>query len=85
MWLKLIHSAGITNAITWTLEGPGFPTPTVGATGTTTHARAFAQPGLYTLTGTYAGPPSLSGSSQPLELDGQGLWFDLLLFPDFAS
>ncbi|MFI7551951.1 hypothetical protein ACIBQ2_19625 [Micromonospora sediminimaris] len=42
-------------------------------------------PGLYTLTGTYAGPPSLSGSSQPLELDGQGLWFDLLLFPDSAS
>ncbi|WFE45682.1 hypothetical protein [Verrucosispora sp. WMMD1129] len=42
-------------------------------------------PGLYTLTGTYAGPPSLSGSSQPLELDGQGLWFDLLLLPDPAS
>ncbi|MEU8259648.1 hypothetical protein AB0C02_03360 [Micromonospora sp. NPDC048999] len=38
-------------------------------------------PGLYTLTGTYAGPPSLSGSQQ-LELDSQGLWFDLYLFPD---
>lgn len=42
-------------------------------------------PGLYTLTGTYAGPPSLSSSSQQLELDGQGLWFDLLLFPDSGS
>ncbi|MEU4680146.1 hypothetical protein [Micromonospora sp. NPDC023737] len=42
-------------------------------------------PGLYTLTGTYAGPPSLSGSSQQLELDGQGLWFDVYLFPDSGS
>ncbi|WP_091099046.1 hypothetical protein [Micromonospora citrea] len=42
-------------------------------------------PGLYTLTGTYAGPPSLSGSSQQLEIDGQGLWLDLYLFPDSAS
>ncbi|PZG17696.1 hypothetical protein C1I95_15085 [Micromonospora craterilacus] len=42
-------------------------------------------PGLYSLAGTYAGPPSLSGSSQQLEVDGQGLWFDLLLFPDSGS
>ncbi|SCG63502.1 carboxypeptidase-like regulatory domain-containing protein [Micromonospora halophytica] len=42
-------------------------------------------PGLYTLTGTYAGPPSLSGSSQQLEVDSQGLWFDLYLFPDSGS
>jgi hypothetical protein len=41
-------------------------------------------PGLYTVTGTYAGPPSLSGSQQ-LEVDGQGLWFDLYLFPDSGS
>ncbi|MEU6074234.1 hypothetical protein [Micromonospora sp. NPDC047074] len=42
-------------------------------------------PGLYTLTGTYAGPPSLSGSSHEMEIDGQGLWFELYLFPDPAS
>ncbi|MGW4295161.1 hypothetical protein ACWEH1_19175 [Micromonospora chersina] len=37
-------------------------------------------PGLYTLTGTYAGPPSLYGSQQ-LQLDNQETWFDLYLFP----
>ncbi|MGY0003913.1 hypothetical protein [Micromonospora sp. I033] len=37
-------------------------------------------PGLYTLTGTYAGPPSLYGSQQ-LQLDSQETWFDLYLFP----
>ncbi|MEU4776409.1 hypothetical protein [Micromonospora sp. NPDC023633] len=42
-------------------------------------------PGIYTLTGTYAGPPSLSGSSQQLEIDGQGLWHDLYLWPDSGS
>ncbi|MEU6021146.1 hypothetical protein [Micromonospora sp. NPDC047134] len=44
-----------------------------------------ADPGLYTLIGTYAGPPSLAGSSQELEVDGQGMWFDLYLFPDGGS
>ncbi|MET7808542.1 hypothetical protein [Micromonospora chersina] len=41
-------------------------------------------PGLYTLTGTYAGPPSLYGSQQ-LQLDNQETWFDLYLFPDSGS
>jgi hypothetical protein len=41
-------------------------------------------PGLYTLTGTYAGPPSLSGSQQ-LQLDNQQTVFDLYLFPDSGS
>ncbi|MGN9892391.1 hypothetical protein [Micromonospora sp. L31] len=41
-------------------------------------------PGLYTLTGTHAGPPSLYGSQQLL-LDNQETWFDLYLFPDSGS
>lgn len=41
-------------------------------------------PGLYTLTGTYAGPPSLSGS-QELQLDSQETWVDLYLFPDSGN
>ncbi|PZF84526.1 hypothetical protein [Micromonospora deserti] len=53
-------------------------------TGTDGGFRFAVDPGLYTLTGTYAGPPSLSGSQQ-LELDSQGLVFDLLLFPDSGS
>ncbi|TDC60930.1 hypothetical protein E1258_13235 [Micromonospora sp. KC207] len=42
-------------------------------------------PGLYTLTGTCAGPPSLSGSSQQLEVDGQGLDYELYLIPTFLE
>ncbi|MDG4796300.1 hypothetical protein [Micromonospora sp. WMMD1082] len=42
-------------------------------------------PGLYTLTGTYAGPPSLSARVEQLEIDGQGLRLDLPLFPDSGS
>ncbi|MGR6322614.1 hypothetical protein Q2K19_12510 [Micromonospora soli] len=41
-------------------------------------------PGLYTLTGTYAGPPSLSGSQQ-LELGNQQTVVNLYLFPDSGS
>ncbi|OZV77527.1 hypothetical protein CA850_22890 [Micromonospora echinospora] len=42
------------------------------------------EPGLHTLSGLHAGPPSLSGS-QELLLDGQGVTFDLYLFPDSGS
>ena len=31
----------VTNDITWTLQGPGYPTPTTVATGATRHTRAF--------------------------------------------
>ncbi|MFI5495389.1 hypothetical protein [Actinoplanes sp. NPDC051859] len=41
-----------------------------------------ADPGLYTVTGTFVGPPGLSGSSPELQLDGQGLNFELYMFPD---
>ncbi|MFI6824812.1 hypothetical protein ACIBJE_28270 [Micromonospora sp. NPDC050187] len=42
------------------------------------------EPGVHTLSGLHAGPPSLSGSQQLL-LDGQGVTFDLYLFPDSGS
>jgi|GEM_PF-3492012 len=41
---------GVTNTITWKLQGPGFPTPTVVATGVTSHSRSFSTIGTYTLT-----------------------------------
>jgi hypothetical protein len=41
-------------------------------------------PGTYTLTGTYAGPPSLYGSQQ-VQLDNQVTWIDLYLFLDSGS
>ena len=43
-------ATGSTNTFTWKLQGPGFPTPTVIATGVTTHTPAFPTPGDYTLT-----------------------------------
>lgn len=46
--------------------------------------RFAVDPGIYTLIGTYAGPPSLYGSVQ-LELGNQSLWWELVLFPDSAS
>jgi hypothetical protein len=39
-----------TNTVTWKLQGPGFPTPTVIANGVTTHTPTFSTPGDYTLT-----------------------------------
>lgn len=41
---------GTTNALTWKLQGPGYPAPTVVATGVQSHTRAFAAAGDYTLT-----------------------------------
>lgn len=47
--------------------------------------RFAVDPGLYNLVGTYAGPPSLYGSSQQFELDHQKWHFDLYLYPDSGS
>ncbi|TDC84853.1 hypothetical protein E1193_04655 [Micromonospora sp. KC606] len=90
-----------TVSVMWSLRGQALDMttwlPVVGATirlepvgievvtGPDGSFRFAVDPGLYTLTGTYAGPPSLSGSSQQLEVDGQGLWFDLYLFPESES
>ncbi len=41
---------GVSNTFTWKLQGPGFPTPTVVATGQASHSRSFAVTGSFTLT-----------------------------------
>lgn len=46
---RLATGAGVTNDITWKLQGPGFPTPTTIATGTTSLTRSFTDGGTYTL------------------------------------
>jgi len=43
-------ATGATNTFTWSLQGPGFPTPTVVATGVTTYTPTLSVPGDYTLT-----------------------------------
>jgi hypothetical protein len=39
----------VTNSIQWTLQGPGYPEPTVVASGTTDYVGTFPQAGQYTL------------------------------------
>lgn len=47
---RLAIGPGVTNAFTWKLQGPGYPTPTVVATGSPSHSRTFSPAGAYTLT-----------------------------------
>lgn len=47
---RLASGTGVTNGFTWTLQGPGYPTPTVVFTGSPSYSRGFAQAGFYTLT-----------------------------------
>jgi hypothetical protein len=46
----LAVGAVVTNAVTWQLEGPGFPVPTTIASGLPALTHSFAEPGTYTLT-----------------------------------
>ena len=41
---------GVTNSITWSIDGPGYPGPTPVASGVTSYNHTFAQTGTYTLT-----------------------------------
>ncbi|SCE96395.1 hypothetical protein GA0070607_3742 [Micromonospora coriariae] len=99
--LSPLAQGSFTVSVMWSLRGQAIDTstwlPLAGATirlepvgieavtGPDGGFQFAVDPGLYTLTGTYAGPPSLSGSSQQLEVDGQGLWFDLYLFPESVN
>ena len=47
---RLATGGGVTNDITWQIQGPGYPTPTTVATGTTSYAHLFVSGGTYTLT-----------------------------------
>ncbi|MFI6232816.1 hypothetical protein ACIBD9_04560 [Micromonospora sp. NPDC050784] len=98
--LSPMAQGSFTVAAVWSLQGQAFDTttwlPLEGATirlepagvevvtGPDGAFRFAVDPGLYNLVGTYAGPPSLYGSQQ-LELDNQGMRFDLYLFPDSGS
>ncbi|MBM0202829.1 hypothetical protein JNW90_06745 [Micromonospora sp. STR1s_5] len=98
--LSPMTQGSFTVSANWSLKGQAFDTttwlPLEGATirlepagievvtGPDGAFQFAVDPGLYNLVGTYAGPPSLYGSQQ-LELDNQGLQFDLYLFPDSGS
>ena len=47
---RVAEGPQVTNDITWWIEGPGFPSPTVVATDTLSHLRSFPQEGVYDLT-----------------------------------
>ena len=47
---RLASGTGVTNDFTWTLQGPGYPTPAVVFTGSPSYSRGFVQAGTYTLT-----------------------------------
>ncbi|MFN7974120.1 MAG: putative Ig domain-containing protein [Acidobacteriota bacterium] len=47
---RLPTGAGVTNAITWKIQGPGYPVPTVVATDVTSYTHTFNPAGQYTLT-----------------------------------
>jgi hypothetical protein len=47
---RLATGPGVTNDITWQLQGPGFPTPTTVASGTESYTRTFNTQGTFTLT-----------------------------------
>ncbi|MEV4543870.1 carboxypeptidase regulatory-like domain-containing protein [Micromonospora echinaurantiaca] len=74
------------HAVTWApvpdatirLEPGGLQT-TTGPDGTFSLS-GFA-PGIYTISGTWGGRCGLSGSTPPLEIDGAGLTWDLMLVP----
>lgn len=94
--LSAVTQGTFTVVATWNLKGQALDAttwlPVAGATirlepagtevvtGPDGGFQFAVDPGLYTLTGTYAGPPSLYGSQQ-LQLDSQETWFDLYLFP----
>jgi hypothetical protein len=44
---RLSIGPAVTNSFTWSIEGPGYPTPTVVATGAAAHSHGFGQPGSY--------------------------------------
>ena len=46
---RLATGPGVTNNITWRVQGPGYATPTTVATGTTEYTRLFPSPGSYTI------------------------------------
>jgi hypothetical protein len=46
---RLSVGGAVTNSFVWTLQGPGFPTPTTVATGSPAYSGAFPQTGQYTL------------------------------------
>jgi hypothetical protein len=48
--LRLASGAGVSNDITWQIQGPGYPTPTIVASGTAAYSRSFDSAGSYTLT-----------------------------------
>ncbi|WP_210816171.1 hypothetical protein [Micromonospora sp. D93] len=99
--LSPMTQGSFTVSATWNLEGQALDMttwlPLEGATirlepagievltGPDGVFRFAVDPGLYNLVGTYAGPPSLYGSSQQFELDHQKLYFDLYLYPDSGS
>lgn len=47
---RFANAPGVTDDVTWQIQGPGFPTATTVATGTNDYTRVFGQPGTYTLT-----------------------------------
>jgi hypothetical protein len=47
---RLATGTSVTNTFTWTLQGPGYPSPTVVSTGSPAYSRSFSQAGAYTLT-----------------------------------
>ncbi len=46
---RLGIGANVTNSITWKLQGPGFPDPTIVASDVTSYERSFSKDGLYTM------------------------------------
>src|SRR5262245_21094297 len=47
---RLAAGGEVTNDLTWEIQGPGFPAPTVVASGSAAHGQVFATAGQYTLT-----------------------------------
>jgi hypothetical protein len=47
---RLSTGPAVTNDLRWTIDGPGYPGPTVVAQGLANHLHTFDQPGTYTLT-----------------------------------
>jgi len=46
---RLAEGPQVTNSITWRIQGPGFPSPTIVATDTTSYAHSFTEIGQYTV------------------------------------
>jgi hypothetical protein len=47
---RLASGPGVSNDVTWQLQGPGFPTATTVATSASHYSRSFSPPGTYTVT-----------------------------------